>query len=324
MQAVVAQRPGTFAEVLALQHVPEPDALADGEVVVRMNVSTVNHSDAVTVSGTYGSRTVFPFVPGFEGVGVIERIGPGVPRSALGMRVLPIGSAGTWQELMRTEHSWCIPVPEDIADTLACFAYINPLTALLLVERSGTAPGSAVAITAATSAIAGHLAELLALAGIRPIGLVRGSPGSLVAAPGLWSTVIDTSAPGWERRLREAAPGGLAAVLDCVGGRLGGRLWEELRPGGMLLHYGLLSGRPLPAECFSGRGGRRTQLVRLRDQVHALPRAELPGLFVPVFAHLREGRLRTRIGREVPLAQLPQALAEPLPARGKILIRYPR
>ncbi|WP_212128428.1 hypothetical protein [Brevibacterium sp. SMBL_HHYL_HB1] len=51
-----------------------------------MTASTVNPSDAVTVSGAYASRTEFPFVPGFEGVGV--------PANAIGERVLPIGSAG--------------------------------------------------------------------------------------------------------------------------------------------------------------------------------------------------------------------------------------
>ncbi|WP_234021248.1 alcohol dehydrogenase catalytic domain-containing protein [Streptomyces sp. Tu 6176] len=51
-----------------------------------MVASTVNPSDAVTVSGAYGSRTTFPLVPAFEGVGVIEAAGPGVPpgRSACG------------------------------------------------------------------------------------------------------------------------------------------------------------------------------------------------------------------------------------------------
>ena len=94
VSAVVAERPGPLTDVLRLHTAtPVDDPLGEGEVLVRMLASTVNPSDAVTVSGAYGSRTVFPFVPGFEGVGVIERIGPGVPRAATGRRVLPLGTA---------------------------------------------------------------------------------------------------------------------------------------------------------------------------------------------------------------------------------------
>ena len=134
MLAVIAETPGPI-DTVVIRDVPEPGELRAGEVVVRMLVSTFNPSDAVTVSGAYASRTAFPLVPGFEGVGIIDRIGPGVPTSALGQRVLPIGSPGAWQEYKRIDHSWCIPVPDDIPTDVACFAYINPLTASLMVER---------------------------------------------------------------------------------------------------------------------------------------------------------------------------------------------
>ena len=92
-------------------------------------VGTFNPSDVVTVSGAYASRTTFPLVPGFEGVGIIDRIGPGVPSSVLGQRVLPIGSPGAWQEYKRINHSWCIPVLDDVPTDVASFACINYLTA---------------------------------------------------------------------------------------------------------------------------------------------------------------------------------------------------
>ena len=83
MLAAIAEIPGPI-DTVVIRDVPEPGELRAGEVVVRMLVSTFNPSDAVTVSGAYVSRTAFPLVPGFEGVGIIDRIGPGVPTSALG------------------------------------------------------------------------------------------------------------------------------------------------------------------------------------------------------------------------------------------------
>lgn len=84
MLAAVADSPGPLAEVLSLRDADGPATPGTGEVVVRMLASTVNPSDEVTVSGAYGSRTSFPMVPGFEGVGVIDAAGPGVPAAAVG------------------------------------------------------------------------------------------------------------------------------------------------------------------------------------------------------------------------------------------------
>ncbi|MFE7234761.1 alcohol dehydrogenase catalytic domain-containing protein [Streptomyces sp. NPDC001231] len=84
-------------------------------------------------------------VPGFEGVGVIDAAGPGVPAAAVGRRVLPLGSAGAWQQYKRLDCSGCVPVPDDLPDEVACFAYIYR--------------------------------------GVAPVGVVRGTPGRTVAEP---------------------------------------------------------------------------------------------------------------------------------------------
>lgn len=321
---IVAQRPGKLSEVLVNRQTSRPHPLGEEQIDVRMTASTVNPSDAVTVSGAYGSRTEFPFVPGFEGVGVIERVGPGVPSNAIGRRVLPIGSAGNWQEIKRTAYSWCVSVPDDIPDALACFAYINPLTAVLMVQRCCTDDTRHVAVTAATSTIAGHLAELLVEQGIRPVGLTRGVSGRTAARPEKWADVLSTSDSAWPQRLRQrSSTGDYDVIFDSVGGDQARSLMRLLRPGGVLVHFGLLSGRPIPAECFDRSEGRRVEMFRLRDIVHASPHARLPDLFEPVLAHLRNGLLHTRIAQEVDLCALPTVLkGDQDLGRGKLLITY--
>ena len=208
MLAAIAEIPGPI-DTVVIRDVPEPGELCAGEVVVRMLVSTFNPSDAVTVSGAYASRTTFPLVPGFEGVGIIDRIGPGVPTSALGRRVLPIGSPGAWQGYKRTDHSWCIPVPDDILTDVACFAYINPLTASLMVERFCHGVQSAL-VDAATTTIAGHLKALLEQRGIETVTVER-----------TWGTV------GVDKQFDVA--------FDCVGGEVGRRVARAVKPDGTMV-----------------------------------------------------------------------------------------
>ena len=288
MLAAIAETPGPI-DTIVIRDIPEPGELRAGEVVVRMLVSTFNPSDTVTVSGAYVSRTTFPLIPGFEGVGIISRIGPGVPTSALGQRVLPIGSPGAWQEYKCIDYSWCIPVPDDIPTDVACFAYINPLTASLMVERFCDSAQSAL-VDAATTTIAGHLKTLLEQQGIETVMVGR-----------TWGTV------GVDKQFDVA--------FDCVGGEMGRRVAKAVKPDGVVVHYGLLSGEPL------GETGRRVEMFRLRDVVHACLRSELPELFADVFSQLRAGRLRSRVAREVHLGDVPAALREYQPREGKLLIR---
>ena len=283
MLAAIAEIPGPI-DTIVIRDIPEPGELRAGEVVVRMLVSTFNPSDAVTVSGAYASRTTFPLVPGFEGVGIIDRIGPGVPTSMLGQRVLPIGSPGAWQQYKRIDHSWCIPVPEDIPTDVACFAYINPLTASLMVERFCHGVQSAL-VDAATTTIAGHLKTLLEQRGVETVMVGR-----------TWGTV------GVDKQFG-------------VGGEVGRRVARAVKPDGVVVHYGLLSGEPL------GETGRRVEMFRLRDVVHVCPRSELLELFADVFAQLRAGWLCSRVAREVHLGDVPAALREYQPREGKLLIR---
>lgn len=313
MRAAVADRPGPLDEVVTVDTVAEPGPPGPTELTVRMTATTVNPSDAVTVSGAYASRTTFPMVPGFEGVGVVEAVGRDVPshlRDLVGRRVLPLGGPGCWQQRRSVEHSWCVPVPEDLSDRTACFSYINPLTASMLVTRH-CAGASSVLVTAATSAIAGHLAELLTeWTSLRPVGLVRGTPGSTVADPERWSGLVSTAKPDWRTQLRSqfGTSGGPDVILDCIGGSLGTDLVDALAPGGTLVLYGLLSGEPLPMDCFDGRRGTRVEMLRLRDTVHSHPRHLLPELFTPVFDLQRRGLLHTPVSVETGLDGLPGVL----------------
>ena len=173
----------------------------------------------------------------------------------------------------------------DIPTDVVCFAYINPLTASLMVERFCRGVQSAI-VDAATTIIAGHLKTLLEQRGIETVTVGR-----------TWGTV------GVDKQFD--------VVFDCVGGEMGRRVARVVKPDGVVVHYGLLSGEPL------GETGRRVEMFRLRDVVHVCPRSELPELFVGVFAQLRAGR----VAREVHLGDVPAALREYQPREGKLLIR---
>lgn len=305
MLRIVAHRFGAPADVLvcepALRVEPAPSGVA-----VKMLASAINPSDLVSVSGAYSFRTPLPFVPGFEGVGVIDAIGAEVSSLHMGQRVLPLGSAGGWQSFKALPAEWCIPVPDDLSDEQAATAYVNPLTARLMLRTLAPTPGMLVAVNAANSAIGRILLRLLDAMSIRSLAIVRSKQAMELLANEPVSDVILTG---------ERLPS-LDGGFDAIGGDDGAAMGQAIRPGGTLLHYGLLSGKPLPLGL-----GSVVKPFWLRNWVHAASRAELRAAMAGVFDDIRSGLAATTIEACYQLSEVRAALAHNAQShrRGKIL-----
>jgi NADPH:quinone reductase-like Zn-dependent oxidoreductase len=322
--AVLARRFGNPLEVLEVAPMNR-EPLRRDQVAVRMIASPINPSDLIPVTGAYASRTVLPFVPGFEGIGVVEDCGGDESPLSAGQRVIPVGSAGGWQTVKVLQPEWCIPVPADIDDTAAATAYINPLTAVRMVaQHAGSGDVRTAVVNAAGSSISGTIARLLLQRGIRTIGLGRHPEPETHRRAGYWTAYLDTSRKGWLRCLeRNGSLSDIDLVFDCVGGEEGTLLAGLLREDGRLVHYGLLSGQPLSPFLRQERPDITVDYFRLRDWVHTTSREALLDAFAEVFALIRRGDVRTDIRAEFPLGNALAAIRSSTrdATSGKVLLR---
>ena len=90
MQAILVREFGG-PEVLRIAEVPEP-APAAGQVLVRVHAVGVNPYDTYMRTGNYAIKPPLPYIPGADGAGVIEAVGPGV-EMRIGARVFFGGTA---------------------------------------------------------------------------------------------------------------------------------------------------------------------------------------------------------------------------------------
>lgn len=306
MFRIAAHSFGAPDQVLSLETADRP-LVERGQVLVRMRASPINPSDLIPVTGAYRHRTARPFIPGFEGVGVVADVGEGIDPVLIGRRVLPLGTAGCWQSWKTLPADWCVTVPEDLDDDEAATAYINPLTALLMVRRLAPKPGDRIGVTAAGSAIGRMLIRMLAARGARPVGIIR----SFAARQSISTECAEV--------VEEGCPlPALDSGLDAVGGAPGTLLGAAIKPGGLLLHYGLLSGQPL-----SHAGQASMTLFRLRDHVHAMPREAFHNAMSECFSEIRTGRASSLIEASYPLEAFRAAFAHNRSSgrRGKIMLR---
>jgi propanol-preferring alcohol dehydrogenase len=77
----------SFDQPLAIEDVPIPEPGQD-QVLVRIEASGLCHTDIHAARGEWPVKPGLPFIPGHEGVGIVERVGPGNAHGVdVGMRV---------------------------------------------------------------------------------------------------------------------------------------------------------------------------------------------------------------------------------------------
>jgi alcohol dehydrogenase, propanol-preferring len=75
-----------FTQPLEITQVPTPEP-GHGEVLVHIEASGLCHTDIHAARGDWPVRPAPPFIPGHEGVGIVEAVGAGVTERVIGQRV---------------------------------------------------------------------------------------------------------------------------------------------------------------------------------------------------------------------------------------------
>jgi NADPH:quinone reductase-like Zn-dependent oxidoreductase len=326
MKALVFDRFGEPSEVLSVREVPTPEP-GPGEVRVRMIASPVNPSDVLVVRGRYGVLPTLPATPGFEGVGVVDKAGPGlIGRFALGKRVTVINpSGGNWAEYAVIPAKNARPVASDIPDEQVASFFVNPATVIAMVKHELAVPACEWLLQAAAGSALGKMIIRYAKSrGVKTINVVRRREAvdELKALGG--DVVISSSdGPVDEQVLRLTHGAGVRFAIDPVGGDTGTQVFNALAPEGRMLMYGTLSGEPTRIDPRHMIAGKR--VVEGFWLGHWMRGRSIPGslaLFREIAREIRSGVLATEVGARFPLGSFDEAVrsAETPGKTGKTLL----
>ncbi|TDF98857.1 zinc-dependent alcohol dehydrogenase family protein [Paenibacillus piri] len=324
--AVRFYRFGQPADVLQLvrRRIREP---GPGELRVRMTARPINPSDLIPIRGAYPHRTPLPAIPGYEGVGVVEAVGPFSPSSLLGKRVLPLRGEGTWQEQVIVSAELAVPVPDALDDEAASQLYINPVTAWICTETLRLEPGVTLLVNAGGSSIGRIFAQLAAILGFRLIAVTRHARHTRELLELGASHVIDTSdadTPSLREAVLAVTEGrGADSAIDSIGGGDGAELASCIRPGGTIVSIGLLSGVPVSWGEVAANCGIDARLFWLRQWIGSVPNHVWQDTFAKLLELIARQKLKLPgICRRYELAQFGQAVldAETPGRQGKIIL----
>jgi NADPH:quinone reductase-like Zn-dependent oxidoreductase len=327
MKAAVFEQFGEPTEVLKVRDLPLPRP-GPGEVRVRMIMSPVNPSDLLVVRGRYGVLPQLPATPGFEGVGVVDEVGPGLlGRLVKGKRVVAInGAGGNWAEYAVIPARQARPVPDDIPDEQAAAFFVNPASVLAMARHVlGVRRGEWLLQSAAGSTLGRMMIKLGQHDGFKTLNVVRRREAvdELKAMGG--DIVISSDDGPIDEQVRRIVGGeGVRHAIDPVGGETGTEVFRSLAPEGRLVLYGTLSGEPIrvdPRLMISGKRVVEGFWLGYWMRERSIPAALL--LFREIASMIRRGVLSSEIGRTYPLDQIVDAArhADTVARQGKMLLR---
>lgn len=236
------------------------------EILVRMLARPINPSDLLPIWGKYAHRISLPTIPGYEGVGIVEDVGPSVSQNLIGKRVLPLRGDGTWQEIVQTRAEFAVPIPDSIDDFTAAQMYINPMTAwVTCTEVLKLRPNDVLLVNACGSTIGHIFAQLAKMIGFQLISVTRNNKHTNDLLQLGASSVIDSSVTALYETVMEITNGkGADAAIDSIGGVAGNDLAFCVKPEGEFLAIGLLSGIQVNWQSIVKEANVRANMFHLR------------------------------------------------------------
>ncbi|MET0534487.1 MAG: NADH oxidase, partial [Steroidobacter sp.] len=236
---------------LSLKQAPIPEPGPD-EVLIRIEAAPINPSDlalligpadlsTAKVGGTaeqptlaatlpakamtaLGARADQSMVVGNEGAGVVVKAGASA-QALLGKTVAALGG-GMFSQYRVVKAAACLPLPEGTTPAEGASCFVNPLTALSMVENMRRENHTALVHTAAASNLGQMLNKICLKDGVPLVNIVRSAEQATTLRNIGAKYVCDSTSPNFMPELTDAiAATGATIAFDAVGGgKLAGQI----------------------------------------------------------------------------------------------------
>ncbi len=257
-------RGGFGLENLTITERPEPEP-GPGQVLIKVQATSLNYRDLMTVEGTYNPKQKLPLIPLSDGAGEVVAVGEGVTRVKTGDRVAGIFSQkwlsgepardklrsslggpydGMLVEYKVLNEAGVVHIPDHLsyeeAATLPC-AGVTAWNAI--ITQGGVKAGSTVLVQG-TGGVSLFALQFASMVGARVI-VTSSSDEKLERALRLGATdgINYKTTPDWDKRARELTGGtGVDHIVEVGGAGTLARSLNAVRIGGHISMIGVLAG----------------------------------------------------------------------------------
>jgi len=310
-------------EVMRYEDAPDPTP-GSGEALVRIEAAGVNPVDTYIRSGVYPVLPPLPFIPGGDAAGSVEAVGEGVAGIVVGQRVYVAGTVGGRQGDCYAEKAvrpadQLFPLPDNVSFADGAAVGVPYATAYRgLFQRGRARPGETVFVHGASGAVGIAAVQLARAHGLTVIGSAGSGRGrSLVQEQGA-DHVLDHGRDGYIDDLKDLTGGaGPDLILEMLANvNLAKDLVAVARYGRIVVigNRGAIE--------INAREAMTREADVLGLSLWNCSASDMASIHAALGAGLANGTLKPVIGREMPLAEAPQAHVAVLEpgAYGKIVL----
>lgn len=309
---------------------PEPNK---GQVRIKVLCTSAAFTDTLIRRGIYlGIKQKPPFSPGYDLIGVVDKLGEEVTHLKKGQKIAELTVIGSYTEYICLEAKTLVPVPDKLDDAESVSMILSYLTAYQMLYRSAKIqPGQCILVHACAGAVGTAMLQLGKLLNLKIYGTA--SKGKHAFIQRLGAIPIDYNNEDFVAKLKIAEPNGVDAVFDPIGGNYFPRSLKVLKKRGTLVGFGYQSSA-------SGNGG-NVILDFLKIQFwNLLPTKPSANFYIisswhkehkdwfkedlaQLFKLLSEKKIKPEIGKIMNLSEASEAhkLVEEAKIEGKIILR---
>jgi len=231
---------------VSLEEVPVPEPGPD-EVIVRVEAAPLNPSDlgllfagadmttaissgtpehpvvtatlSPTAARSLAARTGTPLTAGNEGAGTVIATGSSARARALLGRTVAVAPGGMYTQYRRVPADQCLQLPEGVTPQEGASSFVNPLTALGMVETMRSQGHTGLVHTAAASNLGQILNRLCFEEKVPLVNIVRKPEQEQILRALGAEYVLNSTSPTFTDELTEALASTSATLaFDAIGG----------------------------------------------------------------------------------------------------------
>lgn len=225
-------------EVLDLEteeRLPEPN---QGEVRIKVQATSINFTDTLIRRGIYPDvKEKPPITPGYDMVGIVDKLGAGVTGFKEGQKVAELTIIGAYSEYIILPAKQLVAVPEDINAVDAVSMILSYVTAYQMLTRSAKVKeGSRILVHGAGGAVGSALLQIGSILKLKMYGTASADQHDFLKEFGCQP--IDYKSEDFVQVVKNLEPNGLDAVFDPFGGDHFKRSIKTLNKKGKLVAFG--------------------------------------------------------------------------------------
>lgn len=171
MRTLTIIRHGHAEQAFELRENATPQPAKD-QLLIRVEGFGLNFADIMARQGLYREAPPIPFVPGYEVVGDVIRVGDQVQGDLLGKRVVAFTRFGGYADHALANYRACTSIGSDMSGAVACALATQYCTAYYMTDYSNRLRAGEVAlIHAAAGGVGTALVQLCKRKGLKVAGL---------------------------------------------------------------------------------------------------------------------------------------------------------